>query len=639
VITPTDVYYWNEGRWLRAWEKMGARPAEVDGAAGYSFAVWAPNAAHVSVVGPFNGWDGRVHPMTPIGSSGVWHTFIAGLGAGELYKFEIGARDGGLFLKTDPFALACERPPATASITSRFDTFTWSDQAWMARRAADGTRLDRPMSIYEVHAMSWRRAPADGHRSLDWRELARDLIPYVVEHGFTHIELLPIMEHPYEPSWGYQVTGYFAPTSRLGTPDDFRYFVDACHRAGVGVLLDWVPGHFPKDAHGLRRFDGTALFEHEDPRQGEHQDWGTLIFNYGRHEVRNFLLSNALYWLESFNNDGLRVEAVASMLFIDYSRQEGQWVPNHLGGRENLDAIDFLRELNAATHRECPGTVTIAEESTAFPAVSRPTWVGGLGFTFKWNMGWMHDILTYTSKDPVYRRWEHRHLTFSLLYAFNENFVLPFSHDEVVHGKGSMLSKMPGDVWQRAATLRTLFAFMYAHPGKKLLFMGSEFGQWREWTEAQSLDWHLIEPNGGGDTAIHRGLLQCLTELNHLYQRQPSLYEVDFAPEGFDWIDCNDSEGGVVSFVRRAANPEDQLVAVFNWTPVVRDHYRIGVPSPGYYRELINTDAEAYGGSNVGNHGGRESAPVPAHGHAHSLELTLPPLAALILKCDAETSS
>ena len=641
MLTSQDLHLWNEGRWLRAWEKMGARFEVRDEVAGFSFAVWAPNAARVSAVGEFNGWDGRANPCAPAGSSGIWETFIPGLALNELYKFEIQGRDGSVFLKSDPFGLATEHPPETASVTARFDTYAWRDAEWMRARREGGTRniLSRPMAIYEVHAGSWRRASAvgaDDSRPLDWRELARDLIPYLVKTGFTHVELMPVMEHPYEPSWGYQVTGYFAPTRRFGAPDDFRFFVDECHLAGIGVLLDWVPGHFPKDAHGLRRFDGSALFEHEDPRQGEHQDWGTLIFNYGRHEVRNFLLSNALYWLESFHADGLRVDAVASMLYLDYSRHEGEWLPNKFGGRENLDAIDFLRELNAATHDAHPGTVMIAEESTAFPAVSRPTWVGGLGFTFKWNMGWMHDILTYAAKDPVFRRWEHRHLTFSMLYAFNENFVLPFSHDEVVHGKGSMLAKMAGDAWQKAATLRALYAFMYAHPGKKLMFMGSEFGQWREWTHEQSLDWHLLEPANAGDEShtggYHSEILAFVTDLNHLYAREPALFQVDFEAAGFEWIDCNDSDASVVSLIRRAADPSDEIIVVVNWTPVVREGYRVGVPAAGHYTELLNSDASAYGGSNVGNQGGLHTDNIPAHGRNHSLNLTLPPLAALFFK-------
>ncbi|MCC7044977.1 MAG: 1,4-alpha-glucan branching protein GlgB [Acidobacteria bacterium] len=625
VVTDYEAYLFGEGHWLRAWEKMGARPAERDGVAGYTFVVWAPNARGVSVVGPFNNWDGRTHALKPLGVSGLWEGFIPGIRAGEVYKFELRPRVGPPILKADPWALAAEKPPHTASLTSDLGQHVWRDTAWMTTRRETNS-LERPMAIYEVHPGSWRRNPLEGHRSLTWRELAVELVPYVKALGFTHIELLPIMEHPFDGSWGYQVTGYFAPTSRFGTPDDFRYFVDECHLSGIGVILDWVPGHFPKDDHGLRYFDGTALFEHEDPRRGEHQDWGTLIFNYGRHEVRNFLLSNALYWLQSFHLDGLRVDAEASMIYLDYSRQAGEWVPNIHGGRENLEAIDFLRELNALTHGHHPGTVTIAEESTAFPAVSRPTWVGGLGFTFKWNMGWMHDILTYISKDPVYRRWEHQHLTFSMLYAYNENFVLPFSHDEVVHGKGSMMDKVPGDQWQKAATLRALYAFMYAHPGKKLLFMGCELGEWREWNHDDSLDWGLVPQ------PLHGGLQRFVRDVNEVYRAQPALYEVDFDAAGFEWIDCNDHEASVISFLRRAKDPRDFVVVVLNFTPVVRESYRIGVPEPGFYRELINSDAVWYAGGNVGNEGGIYTEAIAAHGHAQSLRLTLPPLAGLILK-------
>jgi 1,4-alpha-glucan branching enzyme len=482
------------------------------------------------------------------------------------------------------------------------------------------------MAVYEVHAASWRRKPEEGDRPLTWRELAVELVPYVKTMGFTHIELLPVMEHPLDASWGYQVTGFFAPTSRHGTPDDFRFFVDECHANGIGVILDWVPGHFPKDAHGLARFDGTSLFEHADPQQSEHREWGTLVFNYGRHEVRNFLTTNALYWLEAFHVDGLRVDAVASMLYLDYSRKDGEWVPNQYGGRENLEAIDFLRELNTLTHEHFPGTVMIAEESTAFPAVSRPTSVGGLGFTYKWNMGWMHDILTYASKDPLYRKWEHRHLTFSLLYAWNENFLLPLSHDEVVHGKGAILEKAPGDGWQKAATLRTLYAYQYAHPGKKLLFMGNEFGQPGEWNEDVSLDWHLA------GRPLHDGLRQFVSSLNALYRSQPALHQVDFDPAGFEWIDFHDHESSVIAFMRRGHAAEDTLVVVFNWTPIVREHYRIGVPEAGTYAELLNSDAAMFGGSDVGNQGAVEAGDVPMHDRSHSLELTLPPLSALIFK-------
>ncbi|MFO7303043.1 MAG: 1,4-alpha-glucan branching protein GlgB [Acidobacteriota bacterium] len=625
IITDYEAYLFNEGRWLRAWEKMGARPAEREGRRGYSFVVWAPNARGVSVVGTFNGWDGRAHPLSPVGVSGLWEGFVPDVGPGELYKFEIRPRSGPPFLKADPYALFAEKPPHTASVTADLGQYAWRDAEWMAARR-ERNPLEEPMAIYEVHAGSWRRNPLEGHRSLTWRELAAELVPYVKGMGYTHVELLPVMEHPFDGSWGYQVTGYFAPTSRYGTPDDFRFFIDECHQAGIGVILDWVPGHFPRDDHGLRRFDGTALYEHEDPRQGEHREWGTLIFNYGRHEVRNFLLANALYWLESFHVDGLRVDAVASMIYLDYSRGPGEWIPNVHGGRENLEAIEFLRELNALTHGHHPGTVTIAEESTAFPAVSRPTWVGGLGFTMKWNMGWMHDILTYVGKDPVYRRWEHQHLTFSMLYAYNENFVLPFSHDEVVHGKGSMMNKIPGDQWQKAATLRALYAYMYAHPGKKLLFMGGEFGVWREWDHADSLDWDLLAQ------PLHGGLQRFVRDLNELYTRERALHEVDFEPAGFEWIDCNDHESSVISLIRRAKDPRDFVVVVLNFTPVVREGYRIGVPEPGFYRELINSDAIWYAGGNVGNQGGVYTEPVAAHGHAQSLRLMLPPLGALILK-------
>jgi len=633
IVSNYEAYLFGEGHWLRAWEKMGARPAVVEGAAGYTFVVWAPNARRMSVVGDFNQWDGRAHPLRHLGASGLWELFVPGLGEGERYKFETEGPAGPPFLKADPYALAAERPPQTASRTASLGRHDWRDHAWMEARRSAGTPLDRPMAIYEVHAGSWRRNPDQGHRSLTWRELASELVAYAVELGFTHIELMPVAEYPFAGSWGYQGTGYFAPTSRFGSPDDFRFFVDECHLAGLGVILDWVPGHFPKDAHGLAWFDGTALYEHADPRQGEHRDWGTLIFNYGRHEVRNFLVSNALYWLESFHIDGLRVDAVASMLYLDYSREPGDWVPNRHGGRENLDAIDFLRELNAITHGQQPGTMVIAEESTAFPGVSRPTWVGGLGFTFKWNMGWMHDILTYASKDPLYRRWEHQHLTFSLLYAWNENFVLPFSHDEVVHGKGSMLSKMPGDVWQKVATLRALYAFMYAHPGKKLLFMGAELAQWREWHHDTSLEWHLLaEP-------LHAGVQRLVSDLNGLYAREPALHEVDFEPAGFEWVDSNDHESSVISFIRRARDPRDWVVVVVNWTPVVRERYRVGVPDAGFYAELLNTDAAVYGGSNAGNEGGRQAVEAPAHGRPWSLELTLPPLGAVMLKRRDEVAS
>lgn len=624
VLTDFDLHLLGEGTHYRVYERLGARAITHGIRRGVHFAVWAPNAQRVSVVGDFNGWDGRVHPMRAIRPSGYWEIFLPDLGQGDRYKFEVIGANGHAVLKADPCGRRFEPPPQTASIVWHDEPYPWNDTDWMVSRAASGQWLERPMSVYEVHLGSWQRS-ADG-RLLTYREMIERLVPYVKEMGYTHVELLPIMEHPFTGSWGYQVIGFFAPTSRFGTPDDFKALVEAFHQAGIGVLLDWVPGHFPKDQHGLARFDGTALYEHADPRQGEHEEWGTLIFNYGRHEVRSFLLSNALFWLREFHIDGLRVDAVASMLYLDYSRNEGEWVPNRHGGRENLEAIDFLRELNAATHDEHPGTVMIAEESTAFPAVSRPTWIGGLGFTLKWNMGWMHDILTYAGKDPIYRRWEHRHLTFSMLYAFNENFILPFSHDEVVHGKGSMLNKMAGDAWQKAANLRALYAFMYAHPGKKLMFMGSEFGQWREWTHERSLDWHLL------DGGYHSEIQRFVTDLNHLYTSEAALYEVDFESHGFEWIDCNDSDASVVSLIRHAADPADQIIAVVNWTPVAREGYRLGVPAPGYYSELLNSDATPYGGSNAGNKGGLDSESVPAHGRNHSLCLTLPPLGAIFLK-------
>ncbi len=625
VITDFDLYLFGEGNHTRIASKLGAHPLTIGTATGVHFAVWAPNASRVSVVGDFNGWDGRVHAMRRLASSGVWEIFVPAAHLGHRYKFELRTRHGEILVKSDPFGLAFEVPPLSASIVTRLD-HQWRDDEWMERRPAQESWFQRPMAIYEVHLGSWGRVAEDGDRYLTYRELAERLVPYVKEMGYTHIELLPVMEHPYSGSWGYQVIGFFAPTSRFGTPSDFKAFVDACHQAGVGVILDWVPGHFPKDGHGLARFDGTALYEHADPRQGEHRDWGTLIFNYGRNEVRNFLLANAMFWLQEYHIDGLRVDAVASMLYLDYSRNQGEWIPNRFGGRENLEAIDFLRQLNTQTHADAPGSITVAEESTAWPSVSRPAWLGGLGFTYKWNMGWMNDILEYTKLDPVHRKWNHRHLTFSMLYAFNENFILPFSHDEVVHGKGSMFGKIPGDDWQKAATLRTLYGFMYAHPGKKLMFMGDEFGQGREWDHDHSLDWHLLsEP-------LHASLKAYVKDLNRVYASQPALYELDFDPAGFQWIDCNDSENSVVSLIRRAKDSADFVVAVVNFTPVPRDGYRIGVPAPGVYHEIVNSDAECYGGGNVGNDGAVATEPIAAHGHDQSLTLRLPPLGFLLLK-------
>jgi 1,4-alpha-glucan branching enzyme len=626
VLSEFDLHLFGQGRLERAFERFGAHVITVGTASGVHFAVWAPSAARVSVVGDFNGWDGRVHTMRNLLPSGVWEIFIPGLDPGERYKFEIrSGLTGAILLKTDPYAQHMEIPPRTASLTWR-SGYEWGDREWMEARPSLGAWLDRPMSIYEVHPGSWARVPAEGSRSLSYRELAQRLVPYVRDLGYTHIELMPVMEHPFYGSWGYQVTGFFAPTSRYGTPDDFKYLIDECHRNNIGVILDWVPAHFPRDAHALARFDGSALYEHADPRQGEHLDWGTLIFNYGRAEVRNFLLTNALFWLHEYHVDGLRVDAVASMLYLDYSRPEGQWIPNRFGGRENLDAVEFLRQFNSLTHREHPGTMTIAEESTAWAAVSRPIYVGGLGFTYKWNMGWMHDMLRYVAEDPIHRRYWHTLVTFSMLYAYTENYVLPFSHDEVVYGKRSLIDKIPGDAWQKRATLRLLYGYMYAHPGKKLLFMGGEFGQWREWNHDGSLAWDLLEEPG------HLGIQRWVRDLNRVYAGEAALHELDFEPAGFQWIDCNDNENSVFSLIRRARQDGAVLVAVVNFTPVPRADYSIGVPEPGRYRELLNSDAEVYGGSGIGNAGGVTTGPVPAHGYSQSLRLTLPPLGCLFLR-------
>jgi 1,4-alpha-glucan branching enzyme len=625
VLTDFDLHLFSEGTHYRAWEKLGSRRVTIEGLTGVHFAVWAPNAQRVSVIGDFNRWDGRVSPMRKLVPTGVWEIFIPELGGHACYKYEIRTSGGHLLHKTDPYGRYFEVPPNTASVV--FDEqYSWRDDDWMRDRPSFDAWRERPMSIYEVHPGSWRRVPAEGNRFLTYRELADTLVPYVREMGYTHIELMPVMEHPFGGSWGYQVIGFFAPTSRFGTPDDFRYFVDECHRHGLGVILDWVPGHFPKDRHGLAEFDGTALYEHADPRKGEHQDWGTLIFNYGRNEVRTFLLSNALFWLEEFHVDGLRVDAVASMLYLDYSREAGQWIPNQFGGRENLEAVEFLKQLNMLTHGRVAGTITVAEESTAWPAVSRPVYVGGLGFSYKWNMGWMHDMLEYIKQDPVHRRWHHNQVTFSMLYAFTENFVLPFSHDEVVHGKRSMIDKMPGDLWQKHANLRALYGYMFAHPGKKLMFMGGEFGQWREWNYDTSLDWHLLQ------YPEHEGLRRWVQDLNHTYQRESSLHEVDFDFAGFQWIDCCDNEHSVMSFLRRAKDPQDCTVIVTNFTPVPRLNYRIGVPEGGWYRELLNSDSARYSGSNMGNGGGAHAEFAPMHGFDYSMSLTVPPLGFLLLK-------
>jgi 1,4-alpha-glucan branching enzyme len=622
-LSDTDLYLFNEGRHQRAGEVLGAHPLVVDGQAGIRFAVWAPNAERVSVVGDFNAWDGRRHPMNSQGPSGVWWLFVPELGPGTRYKFEIRNRaNGALLLKADPFARASEPRPQTASVIGAPSGHDWQDAEWLARRSSRDP-LTQPISIYEVHLGSWRRA-ADGS-FLDYRVLAVELVRYVGELGFTHIELLPITEHPFDGSWGYQSLGYFAPTNRFGSADDLRWFVDHCHRHGIGVILDWVPAHFPRDAHGLAHFDGSALYEHADPRLGEHRDWDTLIFNYGRNEVRSFLTSSALYWLREFHFDGLRVDAVASMLYLDYSRQPGEWLPNRYGGRENLDAIAWLRELNVVAHQQSPGTMIIAEESTAWPGVSRPTDVGGLGFTLKWNMGWMNDTLSYLVLDPVHRAFEHRKLTFGMLYAYSENFVLPLSHDEVVHGKRSLLAKMPGDDWQKFANLRLLLTYQATMPGKKLLFMGGEFGQRDEWDHQRPLHWHLLE------VAPHRGIRELVAALNRLYRDDAALH-VDTHPSGFAWIDCDDAATSVLSYQRRSGN--DFVIVVLNFTPVPRHRYRVGVPQPGAYREIFNSDSAYFGGSNMGNAGGSHGEAVPHREHAHSLRLTLPPLAGVMLKLD-----
>ena len=621
-LSDFDLHLFGEGRHWHAYRFLGAHPHRAEGVDGVLFAVWAPNAGRVSVVGDFNAWDGRAHTMRSRGGSGVWELFIPELGAGALYKYELRDQQGNIHVKIDPYANAFQVRPENACIICPADGYEWGDSAWLESRArADWQH--RAMSVYEVHPGSWQKT-ADGE-FLDYRETARRLADYVLEMGFTHVELLPVTEHPLDASWGYQATGYFAPTSRFGSPDDFRWFVDHLHRRGIGVILDWVPAHFPRDTVALARYDGSALYEHADPRLGEHKDWGTLIFNYGRNEVKNFLLSSALFWLEEFHLDGLRVDAVASMLYLDYSRSDGEWIPNKYGGNENLEAVDFLRHLNTVTHEQHPGTLMIAEESTAWPAVSSPTYVGGLGFSMKWNMGWMHDTLAYMGKDAIYRHYHHDLLTFGLVYAFSENFVLPFSHHEVVHGKRSILDRMPGDPWQKFASLRLLYTFMFTYPGKKLLFQGCEFGQGREWNFAEELDWYLLE------RPQHQGIQRIVADLNRLYCTEPALYDLDFKSEGFEWIDCHDSSQSVLSYIRKDRSGGAVVAAVFNFTPVPRDSYRIGVPLPGFYREAVNSDADTYGGTNMGNRGGIQSEPVSWMGRPHSLLLDLPPLAGLVL--------
>jgi 1,4-alpha-glucan branching enzyme len=617
-----DIHLFSEGKHRHAYRFFGAHLHEVDGVSGILFAVWAPNAERISVVGEFNQWDGRVHPMRSRGGSGVWELFIPDIGIGSCYKFEIRSRGGDISLRSDPYGNYFQLRPDNASIVVEESEFEWSDHDWMSHRKETDWQQE-PMSVYEVHLGSWQRDENGGF--LNYRELAHRLCDHVKGMGFTHIELLPVTEHPLDGSWGYQTTGYFAPTSRFGTPDDFRYFVDHLHKNHIGILLDWVPAHFPRDRHALAEFDGTALYEHEDPRRGEHRDWGTLIFNFGRNEVRNFLISSAIFWLEEFHLDGLRVDAVASMLYLDYSREPGDWLPNQYGGRENLEAVDFLRELNSVTHDLHPGTLMIAEESTAWPQVSRPTWLGGLGFSMKWNMGWMHDTLSYMSQDPVYRHYHHDMLTFGLLYAFTENFVLPFSHDEVVHGKGSMIDKMPGDGWQKFANLRLLYTYMFSYPGKKLLFMGCEFAHGREWNDAEALDWHLK------DQPYHSGVHKMLSDLNSLYKSLKPLHQIDFEFNGFEWIDCHDSSQSILSYIRKDREGREILV-ILNFTPVPRDNYRIGVNHGGHYREVFNSDSEYYGGSNMGNGKAIPAEEIPWMNRNQSISLTLPPLGAILLE-------
>ncbi len=626
LLSDYDIYLLRQGRHFRLYQKLGSHVVERNGVRGTHFAVWAPDAREVSVVGDFNHWHAGSHRLNPrADGAGIWEGFIAGIGPGTLYKYHIVSRHHGHRVdKADPFARRAEVPPRTASVVWEPD-YQWSDGEWMAGRAKANS-LNAPVSIYEVHLGSWQRVPEQGGRYLSYREIALRLANYVRESGFTHVELLPITEHPFYGSWGYQTTGYFAPTARYGSPEDFMFLVDTLHKAGIGVLLDWVPSHFPTDQHGLAYFDGAFLFEHADPKRGYHQEWSSSIFNYGRHEVRSFLISSALYWLDHYHLDGLRVDAVASMLYLDYARKEGEWIPNQFGGNEDLETIEFLRLMNEAIYRDHPGVQVFAEESTAWPMVSRPTYLGGLGFGMKWNMGWMHDTLFYFSRDPVHRKHHHDQLTFSIWYAFNENFVLPLSHDEVVHGKGSLIGRMPGDDWQKFASLRALFGYMWTHPGKKLLFMGGEFGQWREWNHDDSLDWHLLEH------APHQGLLRLVGDLNRLYRSERALHQRDFSNEGFQWVGLHDWESSVMSYLRKGEDPADCLLVVCNFTPVVRHDYRVGVPRSGHWAEVLNSDAAVYGGSNIGNDGGAQARPHPEHGFPQSINLVLPPLSVSVFR-------
>ena len=623
LLSDYDLYLLGEGTHWDAYNRLGAQLRTVDGVQGVNFAVWAPNARAVSVIGDFNVWDGRRHPMRKLIPSGIWELFLPGLKAGTIYKYQIKTHEG-IVEKSDPYGFAAELPPRTASIVSDLDVHVWNDGGWLERRSTQDA-LAQPTSIYELHLGSWQRGAESPHW-LNYRELAHRLVEYCQKMGYTHVELMPISEHPFTGSWGYQTVGYFAVTSRYGTPQDFMYFVDYCHQHGLGVILDWVPAHFPRDAHGLRRFDGTPLYEHADPRQGEHPDWGTMIFNYGRCEVRNFLLANALFWLDKYHIDGLRVDAVASMIYLDYSRKEGEWIPNEYGGRENLAAISLMKEFNEQVHLRYPGVLTIAEESTAWTGVSRPTYLGGLGFSLKWNMGWMNDTLRYMKHEPIHRKYHHDELTFSLIYAFTENFCLPLSHDEIVHGKGSLLDQMPGDLWQKFANLRLLYSYMWTHPGKKLLFMGSDFGQWNEWNHDGDLQWDLLK------WETHQGLQKCVADLNRIYRSEPALYEDDFTSYGFEWIDCHNHEDSTLSYLRRAKNREDYLVVCSNFTPVVREHHRLGVPEICWFEEIYSSDSGYYGGSNVGNFPGIMAEPTVCHGRPASIQLRLPPLATVILK-------
>jgi 1,4-alpha-glucan branching enzyme len=625
-LTDYDLYLFGEGTHRRAYEKLGAHVGELEGRAGAHFAVWAPNASQVSVIGDYNAWNPEVSALCLRPEAGIWEGFVPAIGPGTLYKYHIISRHRDYQVdKADPYGFAAEIRPQTASRVCDLERYSWGDASWMANRAKRNS-LDSPISIYEVHLGSWKRVPEENNRWLTYRELAVKLADYVHDAGFTHVEFLPVTEHPFDGSWGYQTIGYFAPTSRFGSPLDFMWLIDYLHQHEIGVILDWVPAHFPKDEPGLSYFDGTHLYEHADPRQGERPGWGTLVFNYGRREVQSFLESNALFWFDKYHVDGLRVDAVASMLYLDYGKRDREWIPNNHGGKENLEALSFLRRLNEQVYAAYPDVMMIAEESTAWPMISRPVYLGGVGFGFKWNMGWMHDMLDYMEKDPIFRRYQHNQLTFGLLYAFNENFILPFSHDEVVYGKGSMIEKMPGDEWQKFANLRLLYGFMFSNPGKKLLFMGGEFGQWKEWNHDASLDWHLLQGH------FHAGLQRWVRDLNRLYRGEPSLCELDFDAAGFEWVDCTDFERSIVSFLRKARDPMDMLLCVYNFTPLPRHNYRLGVPLGCNWKEMLNSDAPLYGGSGQGNLGGLVAAPLPSHGRPYSLNLTLPPLSAVIFR-------